>query len=112
MPVEVNAPATKTAPQPAPLGLVRAAALAAIGLISLIGDELEAAYERGVQRERQRGAVHPERGSGVSQRVLDEWAATLSKLNLPTKSEIDALSRQITALQNQVDQIAAQKGKQ
>jgi hypothetical protein len=109
MPLEVNSSSPEPAPQPAPLGLVRAMALAAIGLIGLVGDELEAAYERGVQRERQRASVGGKPSTGMSRLALDEWETTLAKLNLPTKSDIDGLTRQMDALEKQIDEIAARR---
>lgn len=108
MTIETNSTGTGGAPQRPPLGVIRAVALAAIGLISLVGDEIEAAYERGVQRERQR-AQPGGNTSGISRLALDEWEATLAKLNLPTKSDIDALSRQMSALEEEIDQITARR---
>jgi hypothetical protein len=92
-----------------PIGVVRAVALAAIGLIGLIGDEIEAAYERGVQHERQRAPADGKQSTGISRLALDEWETTLTKLNLPTKSDIDALTQQMSTLEEQIDQIAAQR---
>ena len=92
--------------QPAP-GLVRAIALASIGLISMLGDRLEEAYERSLQR--QGVASSRNQKAGVSQFVFDEWESALGRLNLPTKSDLDALSQQMTALEEQIDRIAAQR---
>ena len=104
---QVNESTSQTAPrQPAP-GLIRTIALAGIGLISMLGDRLEAAYERSLQR--QSAAPGSRQASGVSRLVFDEWEATLARLNLPTKSDLDALSQQMTALEEQIDQIAAQR---
>ena len=93
--------AANCAQQPAP-GLVRTIALAGIGLISMLGDRLEAAYERSLQR--QGAAPGSRQKAGVSRLVLDEWETTLARLNLPTKSDLDALSQQMTALEEQIDQ--------
>jgi polyhydroxyalkanoate synthesis regulator phasin len=104
---QVNPSTRNTAPrQPAP-GLVRTIALAGIGLISMLGDRLEEAYERSLQR--QSAAPGSRRGAGVSQLVFDEWESSLARLNLPTKSDIDALTRQMTALEDQIDQLTAQR---
>jgi len=104
---QVNESTNQTAPrQPAP-GLIQTIALASIGLISMIGDRLEEAYERSLQR--QSAAPGSRRNAGVSQLVLDEWESTLAHLNLPTKSDLDALSQQMTALEKHIDQIAAQR---
>ncbi len=73
----------------------------------MLGDRLEAAYERSLQR--QRAAPGSRRESSVSRLALDEWATTLARLNLPTKSDLDTLSQQMTALEAQIDQIAAQR---
>lgn len=103
----VNESTSQTAPrQPAP-GLIQSIALASIGLISMVGDRLEAAYERSLQR--QRAAPGSRRESSVSRLALDEWATTLARLNLPTKSDLDNLSQQMTALEKQIDQIVAQR---
>jgi hypothetical protein len=103
----VNESTSQTAPrQPAP-GLIQTIALASIGLISMLGDRLEAAYERSLQR--QSAPPGSRQGSSVSQLVLDEWAATLAHLNLPTKSDLDTLSQQMTALEAQIDQLTAQR---
>jgi hypothetical protein len=104
---QINGSGSRAAPgQPAP-GLVRTIALAGIGLISMLGDRLEEAYERSLQR--QGAAPGSRRSAGVSQLVLDEWESTLARLNLPTKSDIDALSRQMTTLEDQIDQIIAHR---
>jgi hypothetical protein len=103
----VNEATSQTVPnQPAP-GLIRTVALAGIGLISMIGDRLEAAYERSL--ERQSAAPGNRRNSGVSQLVFDEWESMLAHLNLPTKSDLDALSQQMTTLEKHIDQIVAQR---
>ena len=103
---QVNGSTNKTAPnQPTP-GLVRTIALAGIGLISLLGDRLEAAYEGSLQRRSAAPGSH--RDAGISRLVFDEWATTLARLNLPTKSDIDALTRQMTALEEQIGQLTAQ----
>jgi len=104
---QMNPSTRNTAPQqPAP-GLVRTIALAGIGLISMIGDRLEEAYERSLQR--QGAASGSNQKAGVSRLVFDEWESALSRLNLPTKSDLDALSQQMTALEEQIDRIAAQR---
>jgi hypothetical protein len=103
----VNGSTSQTTPgQPAP-GLIQTIALAGIGLISMLGDRLEAAYERSLQR--QSAAPGSRRKTSVSQLALDEWETTLTRLNLPMKSDIDALSRQMTALEDQIDQMVAQR---
>jgi hypothetical protein len=105
MTAKVGSASNEAAPQRPAYGLLRAVALAGIGLIGLVGDEIQAACERSVQREKQRA----QGGGGVSRLVSDEWETTLAKLNLPTKSDIDALTRQMSALEEQIDQIAARR---
>ncbi len=83
---------------PPPSGIVRSIALASIGLISMLGDRVEEWYERSTQRQT----------ASMAQRAADEWEATLTRLKLPTKSDLDALSRQMTALEQQIDQLIAQ----
>jgi polyhydroxyalkanoate synthesis regulator phasin len=36
---------------------------------------------------------------------MDEWEADLMRLNLPTKSEVEALNRQLADLEAQIDQL-------
>jgi len=106
MTIQTNQSTRNTAPQqPAP-GLVRTIALAGIGLISMLGDRLEEAYERSLQRQ---GAPGSHQKAGISQFVFDEWETALSHLNLPTKSDLDALSQQMTALEEQIDRLATQR---
>jgi hypothetical protein len=99
-------PMNQAPQQPAP-GLVRSIALASIGLISMLGDRLEEAYERSLQRQGAASGSHQK--AGVSQFVFDEWESALSRLNLPTKSDLDALSQQMTALEEQIDRLATQR---
>jgi len=104
---QTNRTTRNSAPQQSAPGLVRSIALASIGLISMLGDRLEEAYARSLQRQ---GATPgSQRGAGVSQRVFDEWESALGRLNLPTKSDLDALAQQMTALEEQIDRIAAQR---
>ena len=73
----------------------------------MLGDRLEEAYERSLQRQ---GAASGSRhNAGVSRLVFDEWETALARLNLPKKSDLDALLQQMTALEEQLDQIAAQR---
>ena len=109
MTVENNPASRGTAPQRPAGGLIHTIALAGIGLMSLLGDEIEAAYQRRILREKQHKQARGGRGAGVSRLVFDEWETTLSKLNLPTKTDIDALTQQVSALQEQIDQIAARR---
>jgi ubiquinone biosynthesis protein UbiJ len=39
--------------------------------------------------------------------VTDEWEADLARLNLPWRSEVDTLNRQIAGLEAQLDQLIA-----
>jgi hypothetical protein len=109
MTIEIDPSAPQSASQQPPLGVVRAVALAVIGLIGLVGDEIETAYQRSVQREREHAPAGGHRSASISRLALDEWETTLTKLNLPTKSDIDALTQQMSALEEQIDQIAAQR---
>lgn len=109
MTTQVNGSTSETAPNRSSGGLLRTLVLAGIGLIGLLGDELQAASERGAQRAGQRKPAGGHRSAGVSQLVFDEWESTLARLNLPTKSDIDALTQQMAALEEQIDQIAARR---
>lgn len=85
-----------------PIGSPRNFALACIGLLSLLADEIPALVERSVQR-----------GSAVARRAQteagDEWQTELSRLGLLTHHDLETLLQQVTELERQIDQLAAQR---
>ncbi len=108
-------PDSSKAPASSPIGSPRNFVLACIGLLSLLADEIAALLERSVQR----GNDVVERGSGEARRraappeaapqAKHEWQNDLSRPGLPTHRDFEALLQQVTELEQQIDQIAAQR---
>jgi|GEM_PF-4018756 len=99
-----------------PIGSPRNFVLACIGLLSLLADEIPALLERSVQR----GSVVLERAQNGAQRrrtappdvvpqISHELQSELSRLGLPTHHDFAALLQQVTELEQELDQIAAQR---
>ena len=99
-----------------PIGSPRNFVLACIGLLSLMADEIPALLERSVQRgstvaeraqaeARRRRAVPPE----AARQAHDEGQTDLPRPGLPTHRDFEALLQQVTELEQQIDQIAAQR---
>jgi TolA-binding protein len=82
------------------LGIVRSAALISLGLVALAGSVAASLYRRMTAP----AGSHPP-APPVSKLVMDEWEADLMRLNLPTKSEVEALNRQLADLEAQIDQL-------
>jgi polyhydroxyalkanoate synthesis regulator phasin len=100
-----------------PIGSPRNFVLACIGLLSLLAEELPALLERSVQRgsavveraqaeTQRRRAAPPE---AAAQPVPDEVQRELSRRGLPTHHDFEALLQQVTELEQQIDQIAAER---
>jgi hypothetical protein len=109
-------PEIRTAAASSPIGSPRNFVLACIGLLSLLADEIPALLERSVQRgstvvERAqaeaslRRAVPPE----AARQAQDEGQTDRSRPGLPTHRDFEALLQQVTELEQQLDQIAAQR---
>jgi hypothetical protein len=99
-----------------PIGSPRNFVLACIGLLSLVLDEMPALLERSMQRggavveqaqaeARRRRAAPPE----AAPQSNDEGQTDLSRPGLPTHRDFETLLQQVTALEQQIDQIAAQR---
>jgi polyhydroxyalkanoate synthesis regulator phasin len=94
-----------------PNGSPRNFVLACIGLLSLMSDEIAALMERSVQR----GSEVVERAQAeagrrhAAPRANDEWQTELSHLALPTHRDFEALLQRVTELEQQINQIAAQR---
>jgi polyhydroxyalkanoate synthesis regulator phasin len=109
-------PADNPASGGRPIGSPRDFILACIGLLSLLADEIPALLERSVQRgsavveraqteaKRRRTAL-PE----VTPQASDELQRELSRLGLLTHHDFEKLLQQVTELEQQIDQIAAQR---
>ena len=83
------------------LGIVRSTAVISLGLVALAGSIAASLCRR---------IVAPTTGSDmstttVSQLVLDEWETDLSRLNLPSRREVEAMQRQLAELEAQLDQL-------
>ena len=99
-----------------PIGSPRNFVLACIGILSLLADEIPALLERSVQRgnavveraqneAKRRRAAPPE----VAPQISPEVQSELSRLGLPTHHDFQTLLQQVTELEQQIDQIAAQR---
>ena len=109
-------PESRTAAVSNPIGSPRNFVLACIGLLSLMADEIPALLERSVQRgstvveraqaeARRRRAVPPE----AARPAQAEGQTDLSRPGLPTHRDFESLLQQVTELEQQIDQIAAQR---
>jgi ubiquinone biosynthesis protein UbiJ len=87
----------------APLGIVRSAAVISLGVVALAGSIASVL----VQRILTPPAKAEPAGAQISKLVTDEWEADLARLNLPSRSEVDTLNRQIAGLEAQLDQLIA-----
>ena len=99
-----------------PIGSPRDFALAGIGLLSLLADEIPALLERSVQRgsavmeraqteAKHRRAARVKNVSAISPEVQSE----LVRRGLPTHADLARLMQQVTELEQQIDRIAAQR---
>ena len=99
-----------------PIGSPRNFVLACIGMLSLLADEIPALLERSVQRgnvvleraqseAKRRRAVPPE----VVPQISHELQSELSRLGLLTHHDFETLLQQVIELEQQIDQLAAQR---
>ncbi len=84
-----------------PLGIVRSTALISLGLVAVAGSIAASLYRRMMTATKRSGTSAPK----VSKLVLDEWEADLARLNLPSRSEVEAAQRQLAELEAQLDQL-------
>ena len=82
------------------LGIVRSAAVISLGLVALAGSIAASLYRR-MTAPAGSSAPAPQ----ISKLVMDEWEADLARLNLPTRSEVEALQHQLAELEAQIDQL-------
>jgi hypothetical protein len=106
MPEPEGSPAAAAGPPGSPLNIV----LASIGLLSLMADQITAWMERSVQRgnavvER----AQAEAGRRAAPRANDERQIELPHPALPTHRDFEVLLQRVTELEQQIDQIAAQR---
>jgi len=123
-----NSSSTASAGSEAParrgiFGIAHDLTLASIGIAGVLGDEAGALYRRSVERggstvQRVRVRLpHPHRPHrrskpagkrcGRSHQASGAYEAVMTRLNLPTEADIDALTRQIAALEAKIDQLGS-----
>jgi hypothetical protein len=109
-------PTENSAANRSPIGSPRNFVLACIGLASLLADEIPALLERSVQRgnavlERAQGEAERRRAAppDVTPRLSHDVQSELSRLGLPTHHDFEMLLQQVAELEQQIDQIAAQR---
>ena len=88
----------------APLRMVRSMAVISLGLVALAGNIAASLVRRMAAAPAGSNAAAPK----VSKLVLDEWEADLARLNLPSRSEVEAMQRQLAELEVQIDQLIQQ----
>ena len=94
---------------------------ATIGLISLIAESLPGLFERSTQRgsrlvqqartqaQSRRAARRPRAEHKVAPQAPDQWQNQLDRLGLPSRQDIEAVTRQVEELERQIDEIVAQR---
>ena len=85
-----------------PLGIIRSTAVISLGLVALAGSIASVLVRRILTPPSKAEPAGPQ----ISKLVTDEWEADLVRLNLPSRSEVETLNRQITELEAQIDQLA------
>jgi len=83
------------------LGIVRSAAVISLGLVALAGSIAASLYRRMTAPTGSNASA-----ASVSKLVLDEWEADLSRLNLPSRREVEAMQHQLAELEAQIDQLS------
>ena len=86
--------------QNAPLGIIRSTAVISLGLVSLAGSVASLLVLRLLKP-----AEAESTSAQVSKLVIDEWESDLARLNLPTRTEVEALNQQLAELEAQIDQL-------
>ena len=106
-------------------GIAHDLTLASIGIVGVLGDEAGALYRRSVERggstvqhvrarlphphrPHRRSAKPAGKRCGRSHGASDAYEAVMTRLNLPTEADIDALTRQIAELEAKIDQLDKQ----
>ena len=83
-----------------PLGIIRSAAVISLGVVALAGSIASVL----VRRILTPASAEPA-GAQVSKLVIAEWESDLARLNLPSRSQVEALQHQLAELEAQIDQI-------
>jgi TolA-binding protein len=84
-----------------PLGIVRSTAVISLGLVALAGSIAASLYRRIVTAPAGSNTSAPK----VSKLVLDEWEADLSRLNLPSRREVEDMQQRLTELEAEIDRL-------
>jgi ubiquinone biosynthesis protein UbiJ len=84
-----------------PLGIIRSTAVISLGLVALAGSIASVLINRIMTPPNKTQPATAQ----ISKLVTDEWEADLARLNLPSRSEVEALNRQIAELEAQIDQL-------
>jgi transposase len=98
------------------LGVMRDLTLASLGVAGVLIDDAQSLYQRSIQHgdrlvRRLESRARADRQPRVqkphaTRMVQDEWAAQFSRLGLPSKSDVEALTKQIGLLEEEVDQLS------
>ena len=83
------------------LGIVRSVAVISLGLVALAGSIAASLYRRMTSAPEGTTPSEPQ----ISKLLMDEWEANLSRLNLPTKRDVEATRQQLAELEAQIDQL-------
>src|SRR5512143_1792345 len=83
------------------LGILRSTAVISLGLVALAGSIAASLCRRIVAVPT---GSDPSK-TKVSKLVIDEWEAGLSRLNLPSRREVDDMQHQLAELEVQIDQL-------
>ena len=120
--VSASAEAPARPPRRGIFGIAHDLTLASIGIVGVLGDEAGALYRRSVERggstvqhvrarlphphrPHRRSAKPAGKRCGRSRQASDAYEAVMTRLNLPTEADLDALTRQITELEAKIDQL-------
>jgi hypothetical protein len=98
------------------LGVVRDLTLASLGVVGVLIDDAQSLYQRSIQHgdnlvRQLESCAHADRqprvqNPHVARMVQDEWGVQLSRLGLPLKSDMEALTEQIGLLEEEVDRLS------
>ena len=84
------------------LGIVRSTAVISLGLVALAGSIAASLCRRIMTTPTATQASTAK----VSRLTLDEWEMDLSRLSLPSRSEVEAMQHQLADLEAQIEQLA------
>ena len=98
------------------LGVMRDLTLASLGVAGVLIDDAQSLYQRSIQHgdrlvrqlESRAGADRQPRVEKprVARMAQDEWGVQLSRLGLPSKSDVEVLTKQIGLLEEEVDRLS------